>query len=414
MRFLTLLAAIILSAALLSSCNPVIHSNAHKYHEPLAQGSDIEIITAQQPLPEGAELIGFVDVGESGLTTRCHYEYVLSCVQEEARKAGADLVQIVNHKTPDFWSTCHRISAMMYKKRIPVLEEESYWADDVIPKPDRDDAEQDSLPKAGEEVADLPEKGTGNQQTENQLTESSRPQTDNSGKPAASPYFQNIDQSGDIKPSNGNIRLVLSTGFSRRIAPMAEGIPNDLLDYLNGLRNGYHMAAEIGFQVADGIYLGPRFDRFRSSNSISVAIDNGPDGVVIGKMSESVTIDFFALALTRIYPMGNGNSHFTLNTTIGYMRYNNSGTAPFEVDTDRYALLPFSMIGANLGIRVAGTFDIGLTEKTKLSLGLGFASASIRNFDMDINGSTFKDERDIENAEGLLRLDLSAGFTWLF
>lgn len=414
MRFLTLFAGIIFAAAFLSSCNPVIHSNTHKYYEPLPAGSNIEVITTQQALPEGAEAIGFVDVGETGLTTRCHYDYVLACIQEEARKAGADLVQIVNHKTPDFWSSCHRMSAMMYKKGMVILEEESYWAEDISPESDREDSKQDPVPKAAEEAADIPEKRTEYQKSTNELPESGTPQAENPGKPVASPYFQNIDPGGDIKPSNGNIRLALSTGFSRRIAPMADGIPNDLLNYLNGLRNGYHVAAEIGFQVADGIYLGPRFDRFQSSNSISVAIDNGPEGVVIGSMNESVTIDFFALALTRIYPMGNGNSFFALNSTIGYMRYKNSGFGPFEVDTDRYALLPFSMVGANLGFRIAGTFDIGLNEKTKLSLGMGFASASIRNFDVDINGYTFKDERDIENAEGLLRMDLSAGITWLF
>lgn len=416
MRFLPFFAAIISSAALLSSCNPVVHSSAQKYLEPLPVGSTVEVIAEQQPLPEGAELIGFVDVGESGLTTRCHYDYVIACAQEEARKAGADLIQIVNHKTPDFWSTCHRISAMMYKKQIPVPEEESYWMDDASQEPDQDDKAADDAPKTGNEQAEIAEEKTEFQKPVDQLPEFNTPQAESTEKPVDSPYFQNVDRTGNIvrTNNNGSTRLALSTGFSRRISPVAEGIPDDLLDYLNGLRNGYHIAAEIGFKVSDGVYLGPRFDRFQSSNSIAVSIDNGPDGMVIGNMNETVRIDFFALNLTQIYPIGNGNSHFGLSSTIGYMRYTNSGTAPFEVDVNRFALLPFSLVGANLGFRLAGVFDIGLTEKTRLSLGMGFASASIRNFDVDINGSTFRDERDRDNAEGLLRLDLSAGFTWLF
>lgn len=40
-----------------------------------------------------------------------------------ARQAGANIIKIIQHKTPDKWSSCHRLKAKIYKVTNPKLHE---------------------------------------------------------------------------------------------------------------------------------------------------------------------------------------------------------------------------------------------------------------------------------------------------
>jgi hypothetical protein len=100
---------------LLSSCSARITTSIQKIHEPIPRTEEVKVMNSLTEVPQGAELLGKVDVGDSGFTTNCSYDTVLNAAILEARKAGGNAICITDHLTPDFHSSCHRISTNIYK-----------------------------------------------------------------------------------------------------------------------------------------------------------------------------------------------------------------------------------------------------------------------------------------------------------
>jgi hypothetical protein len=108
----------------LFSCAPQIITNIYQSYPTLAYWKDVAVYDMTQEIPENAQELGVVKATDSGFTSKCNYDYMLYKVVIEARKVGGNLVKIMEHKKPDFWSSCHRITAVIYKtddnvKRVP-------------------------------------------------------------------------------------------------------------------------------------------------------------------------------------------------------------------------------------------------------------------------------------------------------
>lgn len=93
------------------SCAPKITSSVHQVNPPTNYKQIIIVYHLDDDLPKGVEVIGEVKIGDAGFSTKCAYDYVLDQAKLEARKAGGDAILITKHRKPDFWSTCHRITA---------------------------------------------------------------------------------------------------------------------------------------------------------------------------------------------------------------------------------------------------------------------------------------------------------------
>jgi hypothetical protein len=60
--------------------------------------------------------IGRIKLGDTGFSTNCHEDDALRILRRDACQLGADAVNILNEKRPDFWSTCYRVEAEFLKK----------------------------------------------------------------------------------------------------------------------------------------------------------------------------------------------------------------------------------------------------------------------------------------------------------
>lgn len=105
---------ILFALCALSSCKLKTVVNVNEYYAPV---SNIEIYNSTQQLPQNIKRIGSIEVGEAGFTPteKCSYEACLSAIKNEAKKSGADLVQIIHIKEPGAWSSCYHITAELYK-----------------------------------------------------------------------------------------------------------------------------------------------------------------------------------------------------------------------------------------------------------------------------------------------------------
>ncbi len=104
-----------LGMLLIAGCAPKVRTNISQKYPALNFDEDVLRIPDQTKAPEGAELLGEVRVGDSGVTTNCSYALVLEKAKEEARKSGGNAIRVIEHKKPDLMSSCHRIIAEVFR-----------------------------------------------------------------------------------------------------------------------------------------------------------------------------------------------------------------------------------------------------------------------------------------------------------
>lgn len=99
----------------LASCSPKIATSIRKEYETLNYEEEVVVLQTNDKQPEDSEILGIVKVGDTGFSTKCNYDTVLDKAKLEARKAGGNAIRITKHKKPNFWSTCHRIDALILR-----------------------------------------------------------------------------------------------------------------------------------------------------------------------------------------------------------------------------------------------------------------------------------------------------------
>ncbi|PRX53114.1 hypothetical protein [Flagellimonas meridianipacifica] len=101
----------------LSSCSPKISTSLiqeNKYNS-LKYDEKITVLELNDKQPDNVEILGHVEIRDTGFSTKCNYNTALDRAKLEARTAGGNAIKITKHKKPDFWSTCHRIDATILK-----------------------------------------------------------------------------------------------------------------------------------------------------------------------------------------------------------------------------------------------------------------------------------------------------------
>lgn len=110
----------------LSGCSPKITSSITSAHTPLANDAEVLLLEMDAPMPDNAEVLGQIKIGDTGFTTKNgNYAAVLNIAKDEARKAGGNVVKITEYKSPDMLSSMHRIKADILR-----VEDRSVLSDD--------------------------------------------------------------------------------------------------------------------------------------------------------------------------------------------------------------------------------------------------------------------------------------------
>ena len=100
---------------------------------------EVVVLTESEVVPDQAELIGSIKVGDNGFSTNCSYEQVLELAKMEARKAGGNLLKITEHQLPTLMgSSCHQIKADILRVADPSKIQRSTVAEDEIVDPNVD------------------------------------------------------------------------------------------------------------------------------------------------------------------------------------------------------------------------------------------------------------------------------------
>ncbi|WP_300565029.1 hypothetical protein [Flavobacterium sp.] len=117
MKKLLFLSTIILFVSCATSISTKL---ANKNYQKLNDENQILILEKNDVLPNNSEFIGDIKIGDSGFTTDCGYNKVVSDATNSARNAGANIVQITEVKKPSIMgSSCYRIRAKIYRNLNP-------------------------------------------------------------------------------------------------------------------------------------------------------------------------------------------------------------------------------------------------------------------------------------------------------
>lgn len=122
---------------LLTSGAPKIKMQLTKEYPPLDYREEVKISSLNDKTPILGEELAILSVGDNGFTTKCNFEEMIEYAKVEARKIGGNTIKIIEHKNPDFVSTCHRIIVKIYKlNSINILEPKPKVIDSVTTKKD--------------------------------------------------------------------------------------------------------------------------------------------------------------------------------------------------------------------------------------------------------------------------------------
>jgi len=101
---------------LFAGCASTVTAKLAASYAPLNENEPIYILDVNEPLPSQSELVGSVNIGDSGFSSNCGYDKVLSLVKDNARKSGANIVQISKVFVPNLMtSSCYRMRTNIYR-----------------------------------------------------------------------------------------------------------------------------------------------------------------------------------------------------------------------------------------------------------------------------------------------------------
>lgn len=101
----------------LNSCGPKVAVTTDKSYSPLPQGEEVVVLNLTDPIPENAQVLGTVKIGDTGFSVDCGWDVVIYNAKNEAQKIGGNAIKITSHSPPDLMSTCDRIEATILKIR---------------------------------------------------------------------------------------------------------------------------------------------------------------------------------------------------------------------------------------------------------------------------------------------------------
>ncbi|WP_437439823.1 hypothetical protein [Eudoraea algarum] len=105
----------VIMAVGLTNCGPKISSNLINPQLKLSVEEKVALLDVHHELPNNIIKVGDLRFQDSGFSTDCSFNSLMTRVRNEARKNGANIAKVIDKKTPDLWSSCYRLKIELYK-----------------------------------------------------------------------------------------------------------------------------------------------------------------------------------------------------------------------------------------------------------------------------------------------------------
>jgi hypothetical protein len=194
-----------------------------------------------------------------------------------------------------------------------------------------------------------------------------------------------------------HFRFAITGGYSYRVAKMAANMPATYKDYVDNLRSGYHVDADLTYFFNELYGCGLKYSYNHSENSEqNISYPTGGSGY----LEDNVSIHFIGPSFSfRTLDQTTRNS-FYMNMAIGYLGY---------LDDGKIASNALTLKGSTLGIAYDLGYDIGISKNMTLGFQFSYLTGTLTQYEMTSGYSTQTVKLDKNSYESLSRLDFSVG-----
>ncbi len=346
------IAYVVLMGLALAGCSPRISSYLESDYDPLEAAAEVIVLDKNAAIPDDAESLGIVKVGDTGFTTSENgsYEAVVALVKEQARMAGGNVVRIISHREPDRHSTIHRIEAEVFRVNDEFAEE---------------------------------------------AAQSSKQFTEEVVSPAVQPVFADAT----------SFRLAIQGGGTYRLGKAPSNVEKVISDHADRLRWGGTYGADATYFFLDYLGAGIKFHGLHVGNreSIIATLDDGSTRV--GYLEDRIFVWFLGPVITGRLLTPSKRNALHISYGAGYMGYHDNATM-----LDAYVVK-----GGTLGYMTEIGFDLGLSKHFALGTSLSYYNGSLTKGKItDSLGNTQTVTLEKDEYESLTHLDLSIGVRFTF
>lgn len=200
------------------------------------------------------------------------------------------------------------------------------------------------------------------------------------------------------------IRIGFYGGYSYLTAKVRSGFSQEITEYLEELKSGYHFGLDFTYFTSELYGFGLKYSNFGTRNEMEkvTIYDNTTGQSYTGSMRDDITIQFLAPSFSVRMSSENKKQHFIAHVALGFLWYKN----------DAIVISPFTLTGNTIGLQLGASGDFAVAKDVFLGFGLSYLMGSIKEFEFD-NGTqqrTIKFEEG--SAEGMNRVDVSIGIHW--
>lgn len=237
--------------------------------------------------------------------------------------------------------------------------------------------------------------------------DSSKAQTDKPAKPkivwdqtpkrsTPQQYYEPTDESTD----NPKYRINIESGYSYRTAEVSGNIPADFKNYMEKLKSGYNISANITYFFGEEYGICFNYSTFMTSNSVDgvVVYDIETGNILgVGKMENNITISMYGVGLAQRKLLSESILLYA-SGTLGLTTYFNDWKLPNKSVEIEGSTLAFSgLVG----------LDFKLDPNWAAGLDISYLLGTVSDFKVNGKGVDL-------GKESLNRFDFNVGIKYYF
>lgn len=188
------------------------------------------------------------------------------------------------------------------------------------------------------------------------------------------------------------IQFSLFGGYNYLIPPAPSGISTEQKQYINDLRQGYHIGGTVTYFIANSMGIGAIFTESKRSNSAYVNGDYWKD---------YVKVDFYAPELIFRNEFDKNKNALLVGIALGYLKYQNQCNNP--------GFLYNKITGGTVGLRFSAGADFHITKPIAISIEAGYLTGTLTSVRGYVGSFGENISLDKDSYEGLSQLELSIG-----
>lgn len=208
----------------------------------------------------------------------------------------------------------------------------------------------------------------------------------------------------DVSSYSKSWRIGIQAGLSYRIAFNPDDMPPQVDDYLNKLKWGINLSANVAYFLNEGKFgLGAKYSFFGTKNEDDFYLINDQGVSELVTISDRINIHFAGPAFFfRLNSKENLNA-FVFHASMGFMSYQNEATL-FQ---------DYTITGYTVGVCASASYDIATSDQSAVGIQFTLYSGALQEYTLDDGTTRQKIVLEEHEYEGLIRADLSIGFRFM-